>query len=263
MNLLTIPRVILAGGAAKPDIQAASGQQNRAQIEVMGKTMLQHVVDALLDADTSAPIAVMGNLPLSDQYSVLEDQGGFVENLFGGITRFAESEFVLVATADLPYLTGVSVSEFIRDALISARDSDAALLFPVVPVSACYSRFPGVKRTSLRLKEGEYTGGNLMLVRPNVILAQKQRISEAYSARKSPLRLAAILGFDTLIRLILSQKVSPKYLDIPTLEAQVSRVMGGRARAVLSSHPELATDLDRLSDFAAVGLPLKGSSFGN
>ena len=84
MNLLTIPRVILAGGAAKPDIQAASGQQNRAQIEVMGKTMLQHVVDALLDADTSAPIAVMGNLPLSDQYSVLEDQGGFVENLFGG-----------------------------------------------------------------------------------------------------------------------------------------------------------------------------------
>ncbi len=263
MSLQIIPRVILAGGEAKRDIQAASGQKNRSMIEVMGKTMLRHVVDALVVADASSPIVVMGNLPVSSQYTVVEDQGGFVENLFGGLNYFAGSEFVLISTADLPYLTGSSVTEFVTEALRCAAETESALLFPVVPVSDCYARFPGVKRTSLRLKEGEFTGGNLMLVRPSLILAQKKRISEAYAARKSPLKLAVILGLGTLIRLILSQKVSPNYLDIPTLESKVSAVMGGRANAVICSHPELATDLDRLSDFEAAGLQLKGSSFEN
>ncbi len=263
MSLMCVPRVILAGGEAKADIQAATGQKNRALVEVMGKTMLQHVVDALYSADNSAPIAVMGNLPESDQYTVLPDQGGFVDNLFGGIMKFRESEFVLIATADLPYLTGNAVTQFIEHAILSAEQSLSSLLFPIVPVSECYARFPGVKRTSLKLKEGEYTGGNLMLVRPEVILAQKQRISEAYAARKSPVKLAALLGFWTLVRLILSQKISPNFLDIPTLESRVSNMMGGKAKAVVSSYPELATDLDRLSDFEAAGLAIKGVAIGN
>ena len=46
-----------------------------------------------------------------------------------------------------------------------------------MPVDLCYLRFPGVKRTSLRLREGRFTGGNAMLVNGAFLMAHRERIA--------------------------------------------------------------------------------------
>lgn len=253
--MTAVPCVILAGGKAKPELQAVIGQTNRALAVVNGKSLLGHVVDAVRGADPRSSITVVGDVPDSDEYQALPDRDDFVENVLSGIGVYADAPLVLISTSDLPFLTPAVVADFVAKGEALATASGAGAIYPVVPVQSCYARFPGIRRTAIRLQEGEVTGGNLMLIRPAFLLSQKQRLAEVYAARKQPAQLARMLGFGTLLRLLLSQKISPRFLTIAQLEAAASRLMRGTARALLIDHAELATDLDRPSDFAAVQSP--------
>ena len=252
----SLPSVILAGGKAKADMQTLTGQSSRALVTINGKTLLRHVVDALLTGGEEdrplGPLAVVGDMPPSEDYIGVPDAGDFVANVFAGLAQFADAPYVLIATSDLPFMTGRVAGDFARGGLAYAQAHDSDIVWPIVPVQACYARFPGVKRTALKLSEGEFTGGNLALVRPQFLCAQERRIAGAYAARKSPLKLAAMLGFGTVGRLVLSQKLNPRLLTLPLLEARIGRLLGGKANAYISQDPELATDLDRPSDFKAV-----------
>ena len=247
-----VPVVVLAGGKAKPDLVALTGQTVRALAAVNGKTLLRHVVDAMLAAENCGSITVVGDVPPSEDYSVLPDGGGFVENIFAGLSQYADAPFVLISTSDLPFLTGESVADFVHGAAALANESGAGMIYSIVTVARCYARFPGIKRTARKLKEGEFTGGNMVLARPKFMLQQRAQLAAAYAARKSPLRLAGIMGWDTIGRLLASQLVAPQLLTLPFLEGKASRVLGGPVRAFLSDYPEIATDLDRPSDFAAI-----------
>ena len=247
-----IPCVVLAGGKAKPEMEAVIGHSNRALAVFQGKTLLCRVVEALREADPLNRLCVVGDVPEDAAYARKPDAGDFVANVLSGVTEFAEQPFVLITTSDLPFLTGEVAADFIRQSLALAEASGADVIYPVVPVSACYSRFPGVKRTAVRLKEGEFTGGNLMLVRPSFLLPREKHLSELYAARKYPLRLALMLGPGIILRLLLAQTIAASFLSIPRLEASASRLFRGTARALLSNAPEIATDLDRPSDFVAV-----------
>lgn len=277
----SIPCVIMAGGKAKPEIEALTGQSNRALVVVNDKTLLRHVVDALIPqasdlrpgfaAQASSlgphpsgrapspllgPITVIGDVPESNDYARLPDGGGFVENLFAGVEQYPKAPYVLVSTSDLPFLTSESVAAFVEGAVRKMEsEADVGAIYPVVPVVLCYERFPGVKRTALKLREGEVTGGNMMLVRPASLLPVRSIIADAYAARKSPLRLAMRIGLGTVARLLISQTVAPNLLTLPYLEGAVSRLLGWQGRALLCPHPEIATDMDRPDDFAAVATP--------
>lgn len=253
---MRVPRIVLAGGKASQELQNATGQTNRALVVVNGKTLLAHVVEALRAADPDAPITVVGDVPESADYTRLPDAGDFVSNVNVGVAAYPDAAYVLFSTSDLPFLTGETVADFARGAVARAEETGAGMIYPVVPVASCYARFPGVHRTSLRLREGEFTGGNLMLVRPAFLLSQKQRLAEAFAARKRPFRLAMMLGPANVLRLALSQKLAPGLLSIPFLEKRVSKLVGAPARALICDRPEIATDLDRVSDFEAVGLSL-------
>lgn len=247
----SLPAVVLAGGRSKPELEALTGQSSRALVKVHGKTMLRHIVDALRASEHIPALTVVGAMPASADYALLPDGGDFVTNVFNGVAAYADAPFVLITSSDLPFLTGENVAAFVREAQARAQETDADIIYPIVPVAACYAQFPNVRRTSLKLREGEFTGGNMMLVRPNALLPLRQQLAEAYAARKSPLRLAAMLGPGMILRLILSQKLAPGLLTLPFLEEHVSRLIGATARALICAYPEIATDLDRPADFAA------------
>ena len=250
----SIPAIVLAGGKSKPDLEAATGQSIRALVEVHGKTLLAHITDALQGAPTIGSIAVIGDVPTSDDYKRLPDQGDFVANVLAGVGAFPDTPYVLIATSDLPFITAESIETFTQGACKRAKETNGQVIYPIVPVALCYERFPGVKRTALRVREGVFTGGNLMLVSPGFLLAQRELIADAYAARKSPLQLGMMLGTGVILRLALSQKVSPGLLTLDYLEGRVSGLLRGAARAFLSQDPLIATDLDRPEDFAAVGI---------
>jgi molybdopterin-guanine dinucleotide biosynthesis protein A len=249
----TIPAVILAGGRAKPDFAAATGVANRALLPVPGGgTMLDRVVAALRECPSVGGITVVGDLPDSSDYRRVTDQGGFVENLFAGVKaaveRAAGAEHVLVATADIPFITPEAVEDFLR----GGKALGADIVYPIADVEECQRRFPEMKRTALGLRDGRYTGGNVMLVRPEFLRAHGGRIAAGYAARKSPLRLALMLGLGTTLRAALAMAGLRSVLSVKQLETAASHMLGGTARAYVSPYPEIATDVDKVGDLPAL-----------
>ena len=246
--------VVLAGGKLDPEMQALAGGSNRALISVGGRTMLDTVVAALDQSGLIGQMIVIGDVPESSRYLRLSDAGGFVENVFAGAEAARDSEYVLLATADLPFLSAESIRDFLSRALPLQED----VVYAAVPVDLCYYRYPGIRRTSIRLREGRLTGGNIALVRREFMETQRERLLLAYSSRKSPVRLASMLGFGTIGRFVMSLAV-PHVLRISDLERAMSRFIQGNARALISNYPELATDIDRPSDLQALS-KLAGST---
>jgi len=246
-----IPRVVLAGGRAAPELAAEIKHSVRAMAVFQGRRLLDIVVEALARADPSAPILVVGDVPDDPAYARIPDQGDFVRNVLAGISPNSDVEWLLITSADLPFLTGQTITEFVRAALTLAATTQADIIYPIVPVSECYARYPGIKRTAIKLSEGEFTGGNMMLARPAFLLHNRRLLGRTYEARKNPFRLATMLGIETVVRLALSQTVAPGFLKLALLETRVGSLVGGTVAALLCQDPELATDLDRPSDFAA------------
>ncbi len=64
------------------------------------------------------------------------------------------------------------------------------------------------------------------------------------SARKNPLRLAAIFGVPTLLR------YAVRRLSIAGAEMRGSALLGVPVAAAICTHPEIAVNVDRTSDVA-------------
>jgi GTP:adenosylcobinamide-phosphate guanylyltransferase len=248
---MTVNVVVLAGGKNSTEMQAVTGVKNRALTPLGDRAMLDYVTLALSDASSVGSIYVVGDVPASNHYQVVTGEKTLLDNLLAGINAAqAEKpqERVLVSTSDIPFLTAESVEDFVNRAIESGGD----LCCSYVPVSLCYAKYPDMKRTAIKVKEGQMTLGNLMLVNPRFLLAHHETISRAYAARKSPLQIAQMLGFGMLARLLLAQLLSPSLLTLGMLEQSVSRLLGHEARAVgiESAYPEIGTDVDRPDDVA-------------
>ena len=237
--------VILAGGKASDDIQKLTGVTNRALVPIAGRAMLDYVVDALAGSSTIDRIVVIGDVPASSRYETVSDLGSLLDNLLAGL-QAAGTDHVLVSTSDIPFLTPAAVDDFVSTS--SARSADIA--YPIVEMKAYRERFGDMKRTTVKLREGTFTGGNLMLLRTEFMIGQQESVKKAYAARKDVLRLASLLGPSVLLRLIVSQTISPSALDLPTLEAAVARLLGAGAKvaAVVTKYAEIGTDVDKPDD---------------
>jgi hypothetical protein len=108
------------------------------------------------------------------------------------------------------------------------------LTYAVVPADLCRERFPQLKRTTVRLREGELTGGNLFWAQRAVALRELHRLEALYRARKQPIRLALQIGVGLLIRFLLAQYLSPRLLSLAHIEQRIAR-HPARAR---QSHPD-------------------------
>ena len=176
----------------------------------------------------------------------------FIASLRGGLQSVLTDEFLLV-TADLPCLTTRAVEDF-----LSRGDRGAALNYPVIPVGVCEDAFPGMNRTTLRLREGEFTGGNIAWMRTDLMRQALPVLERAYANRKNPVKLASIIGFGTLARVLLA-KVVPASLSLSSLEAQLARFLGVPVRAIVTEFAEIGADIDNAAQYKSL-IALKNSA---
>jgi len=140
---------------------------------------------------------------------------------------------VLVTTADLPWLRAEAVDAFLEGAPC------AALVYPVIAEEVAEAQFPGQRRTFVKLREGRFTGGNMMLLEPRIIPTLLPFVDRAYRGRKNPLALAQLFGFDVLVKLLLGG------LSIPALEVRAGRILGHEVRVFVSEHASIGADVDK------------------
>lgn len=256
----SVTAVVLAGGDAGDALARSVGAPAKALVPLKGRPLGAYVLDALRAAQSVRRIVWVGAADAAMRRLVsCRVPGGarLVDSLALGIGAalpdLGEDERVLVVTADVPWLRGPSVDRFVREA---GRDHD--LVYPVIGREACESAFPGMRRTWIRLAEGEVTGGNVLLGRPKALVAALPWVDRVTRARKEPWRLAAMVGPDVVVRL------ASRRASLPYLEGRVRDLLGVEVRALRSDDASLGTDVDRLehlprtldlTDLATEGTP--------
>jgi GTP:adenosylcobinamide-phosphate guanylyltransferase len=248
MSAERVPAVVLAGGRIKDDLAQLAAVDNRALIQIGSRRLGEVVLSALRDARgigeiaLVAPAAVREAMPAGSFDHGVEASGTLTDNLRRGIQALGAEGPVLSITCDLPFISGAALDRYLEGAL--ARD--AVVVYPVVPREANDRRFPGTKRTFVHLREGCFTGGNLVLVSGRFIITQGALIERLFAARKSPPRLAAILGLGFLFGIITGR------LRLADIEARMGRILGAPAAALVCDDPEIGFDIDKVSDLEYV-----------
>lgn len=245
--MTSVDAIILAGAPAGRDLDPDGSLTGRAMVDIGGKTMLQRVVDALRGCPSISRIVAVGEVEAEGIDIVVEPGVDLIENIRCGLDRLDGAGPVLISSSDVPLLTSEAVSDFLKTALPLEVD----LAYPVISRDRCESGFPGLKRTYLKTADGVFTGGNLMLARPEFLRDNWKAIADAYAARKQVFRLARMIGLQVLARCIVGQFV-PSILKLAYLEAAVSRMVNARVAVVISSYPEIGEDVDKPSDLGAV-----------
>jgi len=250
MTVEKLDAILLAGGKIDPELQKAAGVDNRALIPLGSRTMLERVTDALHESVRIGSIYIVGDMPPQPGCTAVKPEGDLYANLQAGIAAARKAnpslKRVLTVTADIPFLSAGAVDDFVAN----GSAGGAHLCYPIVPMDAYNRIFGAMKRTTLKLRDGHFTGGNIMLLDAHLMTDKADRIRDAYAARKNVFRLGAMLGPGLLFKILISQAIAPGALSVAELEAGVSRLLGDnyRAAAVVTQYPEIGTDVDKLED---------------
>ncbi|MEW6184023.1 MAG: nucleotidyltransferase family protein [Bacillota bacterium] len=249
---MMIPALVLAGAPNAGRLKEVSPAAFEALIDLNGRPLAAHVIEALLATPAVERIVVvgpeaLGNAFTSDRILFLPPREGLLENLAAGLDALSAAPRVLVVTSDIPLLTPEAVLDFLE----LCKDSQVDVFYPVIPREEVEKTFPGVKRTYVRFREGCFTGGNIGLVDPKALGKCLDRAGDFVRLRKKPFRLALVVGPCFLCRFLLGR------LSLRQAEKRVCHLLGLRGRVVVSSSSEIGVDVDKPSDLELVKAVLK------
>lgn len=233
--------LILAGGEASKKWSAV---ENKALFRLKDKMMVEYVIEALRETSCIDKIFVVGPEKQLKEHlagkvdGIIDSTGGIMENLKNGIVQLGNCGNLLVCSSDIPFITAEAVNDFVE----KSRESGADVCYPVVERRTNELKFPKAERTYLKLKEGTFTGGNVFYVNPEVLDKCFPIANKMVEHRKSPLKMLRLLGMDFILELALGG------LTIKRIEDKVLKLVGVKAKAIISQYAELGNDVDKPSD---------------
>lgn len=242
---MKIDAVVLAARPNTGRLATESDEVFEANIDIAGQPMLSYVLSVLEPFPEMGEIILVGPEEGLSHYErgkirIIRPGSELIENVKIGLGR-ANTKYVLVATSDIPLLTGDALRGFLEGAL----GTGAEFAYAVTTREDCINKYPGVQRTYAKLKGVTLTGGNLFLVEKNTIDEAWPVIEKLIGYRKSPLKMASVFGVGFLARVFLG------FAGVQEVEEYVSALLGIKCRAVLSA-PEISFDVDKPEDLRLV-----------
>jgi CTP:molybdopterin cytidylyltransferase MocA len=238
--------IVTAGGIPQPDEPLYPYTQGnlKALLDVAGKPMVQWVLDALGRASSIERVVVVGlneasGVTCSKPLRYLPNQGNMLENIRSGVRLVLEQDpaagHVLLVSSDIPAITAEMVDWVVN----TTMQTDHDIYYCVITRESMESRFPGSKRTYTRLKDVELCGGDMNVARALTAVGDEALWQRIIAARKSALKQAALLGFDTLFLLIF------RLITLEQAAKKVSKRLGIKGRALVCPYPEIGMDVDK------------------
>jgi molybdopterin-guanine dinucleotide biosynthesis protein A len=238
--------VVLAGGPQDAVAQQHPGAPNKAFVEIGGKTLVARVLEPLRACASIgrivvvAPPEVRGRADLAAADELRPDGRRITDSLRSGLAGFDPNAAVLIVASDLPVLTVPAIEDFAMRA--SALDAD--VVYGCVERSVHLASFPAVPHTWARMRDGTFCGGGIVAMKPRALPLLERFIERLGAARKHPIRLASLFGWDVLLRFALRR------LSVAQAEARATKILGAPVRALVSSFAETGVNVDRVSDIA-------------
>ncbi|MFH2103932.1 MAG: nucleotidyltransferase family protein [Chloroflexota bacterium] len=238
--------IVTAGGIPLPEdpLYADTKGGAKALVDVAGKPMIQWVLDALSEAKAIDNVIVVG---LTDKSSAtcnkplyfIPNQGKMLDNFRAGVLKSREldkkSKHVLFVSSDIPAIKG----EMIDWAVNTAMESDDDIYYNVIPRETMEERFPESKRTYTHLKDMDVCGGDMNVARIKMVIGNNPLWERISDARKSPLKQASLIGFDTLFLLLLRK------LTLEMAAEKVTRRLNITGRVIVCPYAEIGMDVDK------------------
>lgn len=237
--------IVLAGEKKSDNVNVL---ENKALLKIKGKYMIEYVLDTLHNVKCIEKIAIVGQKDkLAEAVGhkadyIVEGTDSIVENIIKALEHFYGEKEMLVLTCDIPMITVESIEHFI----LESRESGTDLCYSIVDKRVNDEKYPEVKRTYAKLREGKFTGGNVFYFNPEIKDKIKDFAEQMLEYRKSPAKMAGILGFGFLVRLALG------ILTINSVKKKLKKLLGVNAAAVISPYPEIGNDVDKVSDIEFV-----------
>jgi CTP:molybdopterin cytidylyltransferase MocA len=259
-----IVAVVTAGWSPREDNPLTEYTQGRSKalIPIAGKPMIAHVVDALAGSHYIQHIVIIALDPAAGaKFSVpveyVPDAGDILSNTEAGIQHaqdhYPELDAILLSSSDVPTITPAIVNTFIEECFRTEHD----LYYTIVERSVMETRFPGSRRSYVHLREGDFAGGDLVLIRPSMVLSQRDLWQNLASARKNALRQARMLGLGTFMKLI------TRRLSLADAERRACRVLNLQGRAIPFPYAEVGMDVDKPFQLEIVRAELEARAAGD
>jgi molybdopterin-guanine dinucleotide biosynthesis protein A len=238
--------VVTAGGIPQPGepLYPYTLGKPKALLDICGKPMVQWVLDAISEAKKVEHVILIGlndesGLSCSKPMEFLPNQVGMIENLMSGIRKVVEvnpsASQVLLVSSDIPAIT----AEMVDWEVETASQTEVDLCYNVARRETIEARYPGSRRTYLKLKDMEVCGGDMNVVHTSLINRDTSQWQKLVATRKNPIRQAAVLGFDTLFLVLLHAVTLEQAVKKATARLQLT------GRAIVSPYAELAMDVDK------------------
>jgi molybdopterin-guanine dinucleotide biosynthesis protein A len=238
--------IITAGGkpAEKEPLYNETRGGYKALLEIQGKPIIQWVLDAFSAAGLVDRVCVVGlpiltELTCSKPLTLLPDHGGMLENIRAGTVELfgahPQDKKVLISASDIPAITPSMVDWMVN--LVQQSDHD--IYYNVIQRQIMETRYPGSRRSYLKLKDMEVCGGDLNAINASAVMDEKAIYRGLIDTRKNVLKQASLIGFDTLFFLLIRQ------LTLEEAVATVSKRLAIRARALVCPYAEIGMDVDK------------------
>ena len=244
---MNLDAILPAGGMISGEFADVARTNVKALVTVGEMTLLERAVTALRESGCVRRIVVIGDVEVREEAvrvgadTALESGDSGPENIFRGLESlqsYGGTDRILVVTTDLPFLTGEAISRFVAQC-----PADAELCLPILTQAELDARFPGSPSEFVPLKEGQFTLGSVALLKAETLQRNRAHLESVFSARKSQLGMAKLLGFGFVVKFLL------KRLSVRDIEARCEALLKCRGAAVPHSPAELALDIDTLEDF--------------
>ena len=238
--------IVTAGGIPNPEDPLYSFLKGdaKALVDIAGKPMIQWVLDALGGSKKVDNVIIVGlsaKSPLTCKKPLyyVSNQGRMLANIVAGVNKALEinkkNKYVLIVSSDIPSLKSEMVDWLINTCMETKDD----LYYGVCPREVKEARFPDSKRTYTHLKDMDVCGADMNVTHVRMATEHLEMWESLIGTRKSPLRLASLIGFGTLFALFTRRL---------TLEDAVRRVcerIGVKGRAIVWPYAEPCMDVDK------------------
>jgi len=238
--------ILTAGGTPTPEdpLFPYCNGLPKAMIPIGDKPMIQWVLDALATAKSIERIVLIG---LADDIQVnypremvrIEDQGNMVENIIAGANTLLSfpqpSQYALIAASDVPAVTPEAI-DWVSEQTIKAKKD---LIYTVVAQPVMENRFPESKRSFIPLKDMKVCGGDINAICVPNVNYDNPMWRKLINARKNALKQASLLGFDTLLLILL------RAITLAQTEKRVCKRLEVNGLVLPSPYAEIAMDVDK------------------
>jgi GTP:adenosylcobinamide-phosphate guanylyltransferase len=238
--------IIIAGGIpqeGEPLYEYTQGA-SKAMLDIGGKPMVQWVLDALNGAAEIDKVVIVG---LSEEEGIESDKisafvpnmGDLIANVRAGVNKTLEinpqTNHVIVVSSDIPAITSEMIDWLVND----SKGSDMDLYYTVIERQVMEKRFPTSKRSYVRLKDVEVCGGDVNIIHASLAASDSDIWNRLLDSRKNAIKQAAIIGFDTLLLMLL------RAVTIDQAVGKVAKKLKITGKAIVCPFAEVGMDVDK------------------